>query len=77
MELDRVRPTVFKVTLHAYEMAGMMAAVRYVVDSAPAAVPTAAREQLSALLADYDEGIRRLAPVPEQGAPGRQARASS
>ena len=68
MELDRVRPTVLRVTLHAYELAGLMAAVRYVVDSAPPEVPDAAREQLRALLTDYDDGLQRLATVAEQGA---------
>jgi hypothetical protein len=68
VELDRVRPTVLRVTLHPYELAGLMAAVRYVVDSAPSEVPDAAREQLRELLADYDEGLSRLAPVAERGA---------
>ena len=67
MELDRVRPTVLRVTLHAYELAGLMAAVRYVVDSAPSEVPDAAREQLHGMLADYDEGLSRLAKVAERG----------
>ena len=66
MELDRVRPAVLRVTLHAYELAGLMAAARYVVDSGPSDVPDAAREQLRGLLADYDEGLRRLAPVTER-----------
>ena len=52
-----------RVTLHAYELAGLMTAVRYVVDSTPSEVPDAAREQLRGLLADYDEGLRRLATV--------------
>lgn len=68
MELDRVRPMVLRVTLHAYELAGLMAAARYVVESAPSEVPDAAREQLRGLLADYDEGLRRLTPVAERGA---------
>jgi hypothetical protein len=67
VELDRVRPTVLRVTLHAYELAGLMAAARYVVDSAPSEVPDAARDQLRGLLADYDEGLRRLAPAAERG----------
>jgi hypothetical protein len=67
VELDRVRPTVLRVTLHAYELAGLMAAARYVVDSAPSDVPDAAREQLRGLLADYDEGLCRLDPVTERG----------
>lgn len=68
MELNRVRPTVLRVTLHAYELAGLMAAARYVVDSAPSEVPESAREQLRGLLADYDEGLRRLAPAADRQA---------
>jgi hypothetical protein len=68
VELERVRPAVLRVTLHAYELAGLMAAVRYVVDSAPSEVPDAAREQLRGLLADYDQGLHRLAMVAERGA---------
>jgi hypothetical protein len=59
---------VLRLTLHAYELAGLMAAARYVVDSAPSEVPDTAREQLRGLLADYDEGLRRLPPVAERGA---------
>jgi hypothetical protein len=66
VELDRIRPAVLRMTLHAYELAGLMAAARYVVDSAPSEVPDAAREQLRGLLADYDEGLRRLAPAAER-----------
>jgi hypothetical protein len=68
VQLNRVRPTVVQVTLHAYELAGLMAAVRYVVDSAPSEIPQAAREQLGELLADYDRELRRLAPVADRGA---------
>lgn len=68
MQLERVRTTTLRVTLHAYELAGLMAAVRYVVDSAPAEVPDTAREQLRGLLADYNESLRQLATVAEQGA---------
>jgi imidazolonepropionase-like amidohydrolase len=68
VQLERVRTTTLRVTLHAYELAGLMAAVRYVVDSAPAEDPDTAREQLRGLLADYNEGLRRLATVAEQGA---------
>lgn len=70
MELERVRPTVLRVTLHAYELAGLMAAVRYVVDSAPSEVPDAAHEQLRGLLADYDEGLHRLSTVAGPGGAG-------
>jgi hypothetical protein len=50
-----------RATLHAYELAALMAAVRYVVESAPPDIPDTAREQLSGLLTDYNTGIGRLA----------------
>ena len=64
MELERVRPTVLRATLHAYELAALVTAARYVVDASPAEVPDAARDQLRGLLAKYDTEIHRLATVP-------------
>jgi AhpD family alkylhydroperoxidase len=59
VELTRVRPTVLRATLHAYELAALMAAVRYIVESGPTEIPDEAREQLRGLLADYEE-LRKL-----------------
>jgi hypothetical protein len=61
VELTRVRPTVWRATLHAYELAALMAAVRYVVESGTTEIPEEAREQLRGLLADYDEELHKLA----------------
>jgi hypothetical protein len=66
VELERVRPTVLRATLHAFELAALMAAVRYVVESAPGDVPDSARDQLRRLLTDYDEGLRKLG-TPDSG----------
>jgi hypothetical protein len=60
MEIERLRPTVLRATLQAYELAALMAAARYVVESASADVPDAARDQLRDVLADYDAKLRRL-----------------
>jgi hypothetical protein len=67
MELERLRPTVLRVTLHAYELAALTAAARYVVETAPQEVPEAARGQLRELLAEYDAKLRALSgtAVPE------------
>lgn len=51
---------VLQATLHTHELAALMAAVRYVVESAPAEVPKAAQEQLQSLLDDYNEQLRQL-----------------
>ncbi|GAA2813319.1 hypothetical protein GCM10010441_42510 [Kitasatospora paracochleata] len=68
MELERVRPAVLRVTLHAYELAALVAAARYMVDTAPDDVPTESLHQLAQLLADYDRQLRTLpAAVPPTG----------
>lgn len=73
MRLERVRPTVVRATLHVHELALLMATVRHLADGTPEEVPEEAREQLTALLENYDQQVRRLADrpasadVPEQG----------
>jgi len=74
MEIERLRPTVLRATLQAYELAALMAAARYVVESAPADVPDAARDQLRDVLTDYDAKLRRLSTPT--GPPGDRLRTS-
>ena len=66
MELERIRPLVLRGTFHAYELAALVAAARYVVESAPAEVPAEAVDQLNRLLADYDQQVRNLGPQAER-----------
>ncbi|QES47155.1 hypothetical protein DEJ50_04160 [Streptomyces venezuelae] len=61
MELERIRPTVLRGTFHAYELAALTAAARYVVESAPADVPAESLDQLEQLLTEYDRQVRKLA----------------
>ncbi|MFI6284839.1 hypothetical protein ACIBCM_08795 [Streptomyces sp. NPDC051018] len=60
MELERIRPMVLRATFHAYELAALTAAARYVVESAPPEIPADALRQLERLLADYDAQVRNL-----------------
>lgn len=60
MRLERIRPTVLRMVLHAHELATLMTAARCVAESSPADVPESAREELRALLRDYDQQLRRL-----------------
>ncbi|WP_037603859.1 hypothetical protein [Streptacidiphilus rugosus] len=62
MELERLRPTVLRGTFHAYELAALVAAARYVVTTAPADVPAESLDQLRQLLDDYDQQLRQLGP---------------
>ncbi|SDK76094.1 hypothetical protein SAMN04487820_11282 [Actinopolyspora mzabensis] len=60
MRLERIRPTVLGLVLHAHELATLMTAARCVAEATSAEVPESAREELRALLRDYDQQLRRL-----------------
>ncbi|WP_326690648.1 MULTISPECIES: hypothetical protein [unclassified Streptomyces] len=70
MELERVRSTVLRGTFQVYELAALMAAVRYVTKSAPPEVPAESLQQLRQLLDDYDQQVRTL-PATHATAPPR------
>lgn len=57
MKVERIRPAVLQLTLHAYEAAALMAAVRWVVDGSEGELPDEAVDDLRRLLADYDSGV--------------------
>jgi hypothetical protein len=59
MQIERVRPAVFQITLHAYQLATLVAAARVVALGAEAELNAEARGQLQTVLADYDEAFRR------------------
>lgn len=60
MQIERTRPTVFKVTMHAYELSALIAAARWVVEGAEGEITGEALEQLRAVLDNYDEQARRI-----------------
>lgn len=60
MQLERVHPTIYKVTLHTYELTALISASRWVADGAKGELPQEAREQLSQILATYDEQSKRM-----------------
>jgi hypothetical protein len=57
VQLERVRPSVLHLTLHAYELAALIAAARLVAEKDE--LPEEASEQLRQVLASYDEATRR------------------
>jgi len=61
MQLERVRPSVLRLTLHAYELAALIAAARLVLEKDE--LPEEASEQLRQVLASYDEATRRPDPA--------------
>jgi hypothetical protein len=64
MRLEQIRPRVVRGTFHAYELASLVTAARYVVDRAPDDVPVESLDELRQLLADYDDQVRDLTATP-------------
>ena len=52
MRIDQLRPAVFQVTLHAYELSALVAGARWATENGD--LPAEAQEQIEAVLADYD-----------------------
>lgn len=68
MHLEWARPGVLRATAHAFEFAALVAAARYVAESAPPDIPEESLEQLKHVLSDYDAQARHLheAPRPDR-----------
>jgi hypothetical protein len=60
MQLERVRPTVIRMTLHLYEATALIAAARWVADGAKGELPEEAIEHLREVLASYDTALSQL-----------------
>lgn len=52
MQIEKHRPNVFEITLHAYELTALVAGARWAAENGD--LPADAREQLEDVLADYD-----------------------
>lgn len=63
MKVERERPQVLRLTLHAYELSALIAAARWAAEKGD--LPTESAEQLRRVLASYDEAARHAdAPEP-------------
>jgi hypothetical protein len=63
MVIKRIRPTTFQVTIHAYELAALVAAARMIVQDCKDASKTLtedARLQLESVLAGYDQAFQKI-----------------
>ncbi len=60
MQVERPRPAVFRLTLHALELSALVAAARWAAEGAEGELPPEARSQLRKVLASYDSETRRL-----------------
>lgn len=64
MKVERVRPSVLRLTLHVYEMATLMAAARWAMENGEDELPSESLEQLRLVLGSYDESMRNI-DVPD------------
>lgn len=60
MKVERTRPTVFRLTLHAHELSALIAAARWVSEGAEGELSDEALEQLQAVVENYDANIERM-----------------
>lgn len=68
MKVERPRPAVFRLTLHAHELSALVAAARWAVEGAEGELPPEARDQLRTVLDGYDSAMQRQAePAAEAG----------
>lgn len=72
MKIERVRPSVFRVTVHAYELAALVASARAVAEGSAAQTSPEAAQQIRGVLRAYDEEIATLGPAgPDASTRGR------
>lgn len=69
MEVERLRPTVLRVTLHAYEMATLIATARWVAEGAEGELPESIGDDLGAVLARYDRALERATEAKDEPSP--------
>lgn len=58
LKIERLRPAVLRVTLHAFELSTVMAAARWAAEGGEGELTEQARDQLRQVLASYDAEIR-------------------
>lgn len=65
MKLERLNTSSFRITMHAYELAALVSAARWVVNGAEGEIPDEAKQQLSQILAAYDAETKQLSEQDE------------
>jgi hypothetical protein len=55
--VDRIRPTVLRLTADAAEVAALISAARWVIQGCPGRLTGEAVSQLRRVLADYDDAV--------------------
>jgi hypothetical protein len=59
LKVERPRPAVFRLTLHAHELSALVAAARWAAEGAEGELPREARDQLRTVLDGFDAALQR------------------
>lgn len=57
MQIDKLRPTVFQITIHAYELSALVAGARWAAEKGN--LPAEAQTQIEEVLSDYDAALHQ------------------
>jgi hypothetical protein len=60
LKVERVQPTVYRLTLHAYEAAALIAAARWVAEGSEELPPEEALAQLRQVIDSYDRALAAM-----------------
>lgn len=60
MNIERIKPTVLRITLQTYEMAALISAARWVTEDTEGNLPDEAVEQIEKVLDSYDTAKQNL-----------------
>lgn len=73
MQIERLRPTAFQITIHPFELAALVSAARWVAEGTPGELTDEALTQLRQVLANYEVASRRMAQAGNNQGAGEQA----
>lgn len=60
MTIERLRPSILRVTLHTYEWASLVAAAQWALERGNGDLPPEAQDQIEQVLASYDAERTRI-----------------
>ncbi len=60
MRIEQTRPTRYVVDLHAYELANLIAAARWAIETRADELPAEALDDLTRVVASYDHELTKL-----------------